>query len=408
MRIGVDIAPLRPPYTGVSNYELWLLDALLASSDAPALRGFAYRGWRNVDRMFVADCILRAGKREAFPAPLAEAPPAPPSGHARVVSLALRYLRMSPAAHAAASDLRGRVFAGSLRRQRIDLFHAFAYRAPSRRPAVPVIPVVWDLSHIRHPETHPASRLRWMRHVGEACRDAPAIHTISEFTSREIVEVFGVDPERIHVIPPAVSAVFRETAPHVSLPLDLVPRGYALTVSTLEPRKNLRTLVAAFAALAPAERRRMPLVVVGARGWGDLGLDDTLEPLLAENSIRLAGYVTDAELAALYRDARTMFYPSLYEGFGMPVIEALATGTPVVASDAASLPEAVGGAGRLVRPLDVPGWTAELRRALGDDDAFRPEMTEPRRARALAWSWEDAARRTLAMYRAALRRPTSR
>lgn len=391
MRVGLDISPLRPPFTGVGNYALALLEAMLRVDSPHDFWGFAYRRWSPVDREFLDGIKARSGK-------LADSEPLGVGGGG--TQRALRLLRALPAAHAASSAVRAALFDGSVRRRRIDVFHALVYRAPSRKPRVPVIPVVWDLSHVRHPDSHPRSRIRWMRHVEATCRNAPVIHTISQFTADEIVEVFGVPRDRIEVVPPAVSSVFRvaaESGPPERL--GVTPGRYALSVSTLEPRKNLRTLLAAYATLTPAERSQMPLVVVGARGWGDLDLGREVTGLIRERSVIMAGYVPDAELARLYRHARVMLYPSIYEGFGMPVIEAMAQGTPVVVANAASLPEAAGGLGQLVGSRDVGGWSAALRTAM---DA---ETSDARRARlrnhALSWRWEDAATAVLRMYRKA-------
>jgi alpha-1,3-rhamnosyl/mannosyltransferase len=309
-----------------------------------------------------------------------------------------RFVRGSQPAHAAAAALRGAAYARSVGARRLDAFHAFMYRAPASGAGVPVIPVVYDLSHIRHPEFHPPARVRWMAGVAEACRSAPAVHTISEFTAGEIVDEFGVERSRIHVVPPAVSAVFRDPAraeDGALRRLGLAEGAFALTVSTLEPRKNLATLLDAHGRLPATQQTRLPLVVVGAAGWGDVRLAD--HPLVRAGTVRLAGYVTDAELAGLYRAARIMLYPSIYEGYGMPVIEALACGAPVVASDAASMPEALGGAGRLVAPHDVDGWTAVLQ-AAADHPGLPPGW--PRPDHAPPWTWHDAALRTRALYAA--------
>ena len=404
MRIGIDIAPLRPPYTGVSNYLLWLLDALLDASPSDLeYEGFGYSRWSALDRGFVNAAASAANKTTGEQRHGVEEPRRA-SFKTRVVPSAARLLRQVPTAHALASAWRARAFASSVGGRGLDLFHASTYRAPSRRPPVATIPVVWDLSHVRYPETHPPSRIRWMRWVEEACREAPAVHTISDFTAGEIVELFGIPRSRLHVIPPAVGATFRDGVGGSSTlaRLGLAHHGFALTVSTLEPRKNLKTLLEAFATLAPAKRAAMPLVVVGGAGWGDLGFGRTLERLVEDGSVRLAGYVSDDDLAALYSGARAMFYPSIYEGYGMPVIEALAAGTPVVASDAASLPEALGGQGRLVPALDVPAWAEELRRAAAGTDDLSAPARRARRRHATTWTWGDAARRTLDMYRAAI------
>ncbi len=397
LRVGVDVTPLRPPYTGVGNYALGLLDALLPVADGVTFQGFRRLHWVDVDAAFLAACKAAAAKTG----------PSPEAGRARTsrirsaLGAAERIVRRPRITHAAAAALRGAVFARSLAGRRIDLFHAFVYRAPVRHARVPVLPLVYDLSHVRHPEFHPASRVRWMQAVEEECRRAPMIHVISEFTAREVETFFGVRRDLIHVVPPAVGDVFRDPAAWeggVLHRLGLAPGGYALTVSTLEPRKNLATLLDAHGRLDAAARARLPLVVVGGSGWGGVDLGD--HPLVRSGAVRLAGYVTDAELAALYGGARAMLYPSIYEGYGMPVIEALATGTYVVASDAASMPEALGGQGGLVAPMDVDGWTAAMRRALDDDTLQEPVLREARIAHVRAWTWHDAALRVRAMYAA--------
>lgn len=393
LRIGVDLNPLRPPYTGVGNYELWLLDALLALDADIAFDGFRRLDWVPVDSDYLAACKAGAAKAGG-PAPAARQSPS-----RKALRRIERFVRGAKHVHAAAARLRGAAYARSVRGRRLDAFHAFMYRAPAEVSDVPVIPVVYDLSHIRHAEFHPASRVRWMAPVADACRAAPAVHTISEFTAGEIAREFGVERARIHVVPPAVSAVFRDPAQAndgARRRLGLAEGGYALTVSTLEPRKNLATLLDAHGRLASAEQSRLPLVVVGAAGWGDVRLTD--HPLVRGGTVRLAGYVTDAELAGLYRAARVMLYPSIYEGYGMPVIEALATGVPVVASDAASMPEALGGAGRLVAPRDVEGWTAALREAAAGPDLATDAERAVRLSRATSWTWHDAALATLGLY----------
>jgi alpha-1,3-rhamnosyl/mannosyltransferase len=146
-----------------------------------------------------------------------------------------------------------------------------------RGAAVPVLPLIYDLSHVRHPEFHPATRVRWLQAVEEECRRAPMIHVISEFTAGEVETLFGVRRDMIHVVPPAVGDVFRDPAawePGVLARLGLAAGGYALTVSTLEPRKNLATLLDAYGRLDAAAQAHLPLVVVGGTGWGGVDLKD--------------------------------------------------------------------------------------------------------------------------------------
>jgi alpha-1,3-rhamnosyl/mannosyltransferase len=394
MHVGIDLAPLRPPFTGVSNYELNLLQALLDRTAGLRLTGFDGLRWRPVDRAALARLAAASGKEEDD----AGAARGGPAG--RATAAARRLVRGMPALHAAVTGLRVAAYRSTVGRVRPDFFHAFAYRAPSRI-GVPVLPVIHDLSHIRFPQAHPAARLRWMEPVARETREAPLVHTVSQFSRREIVALIGVPDERIVVAPPGVSPIYWTAPASKAATLaryGLAERRFALAVSTLEPRKNLATLIAAHGRQAPAARAALPLCVAGTRGWGDLGLPPVTESLRREGSLRFLGYVRDSELRDLYASTALMLYPSFYEGFGMPVTEALACGAPVAASDAASLPEALGEAGRLIPPLDVEAWTAALREAAEagpDSEAER----ERRRAQARRFGWAGTAAIVEGMYR---------
>jgi alpha-1,3-rhamnosyl/mannosyltransferase len=396
MRIGIDGAPLRPPFTGVGNYELYLLDALTRLDPTLAFDAFDAKGWRAIDRPAL-DGVARAfGKTlEGRANAPGAAPPQAASGRglARVVEPLRRAARATPLAHRAYHALRRARFARSVGRRGIDVFHAFAYLPPGPC-AAPTIPVIYDMSITRHADTHPAARVRHMAPMYDEARRAAFVHTISQFSKREIVELIGLPPDKVAIAYPGASAAYLAPPRDVAGALSrhgLASGAFALTVSTIEPRKNLKTLVTAFARLPPAARRAMPLMVVGAKGWGDVALPPGAAELIREGSLRFLGYVSEDDLAALYATCRAMFYPSLYEGFGMPIVEAMALGAPVVASDAASMPEAAGAHGRLVAPLDVDAWTEALRDvAEGDGDRAKAAVAA-RRAHAESFSWEAAA-----------------
>jgi glycosyltransferase involved in cell wall biosynthesis len=175
-----------------------------------------------------------------------------------------------------------------------------------------------------------------------------------------------------------------------------------MSVSTIEPRKNLKTLILAYADLPTIIKASMPLLIVGARGWGEMDLPKSLAGLEAEGSVRFAGYVSDRELRDLYAGARAMFYPSLYEGFGMPITEALACGTPVVTSQSSSMPDAGGSVSRYVAPLDIDGWRQEFKRTLASEDHLDVGARQDRLAHAQSFSWDEAADTVEAMYRSLL------
>jgi glycosyltransferase involved in cell wall biosynthesis len=252
----------------------------------------------------------------------------------------------------------------------VDVLHCTTFRAPLR-PRAPLVVTVHDLALLRHPEAFP----RWHRASGTRAlkagvRAADAIVCVSEFTRDELLALLPVPPERVRIVPNGVDPVFAPGG-------EAAEGDYVLAVGTLEPRKNLAAAVEA-ARLAGVELR-----VAGAAGWG---------------GVAAAGWIgepSDAQLAALMRGARCLVYPSLYEGFGLPVLEAMACGTPVVTSRGGATEEVAGGAAALVDPRDP----AEI--AAGIDDAIRrrDELVAAGRARAAAFTWGRSADLVEALWR---------
>ena len=262
-------------------------------------------------------------------------------------------------------------YAGLPRRARgLDVLHCTTFRGPLRAP-VPFTVTLHDLALARHPELFP----RWHRSTGRAgigpvARAANRVLAVSEFTKREAVELLGLAPERVSVIGNAVEPRFR--------PSDRMSQGeYVLAVGTLEPRKNLARVVEA------ARRAGAELRVVGARGWGGVEAPGWI------------GEVSDDELVELYRGASALVFPSLYEGFGIPVLEAMACGTPVVTSRGGATEEVAGGAAVLVDPLDVESIAAGIDEA----DARRHELRSAGLARAAQFTWAAVADRAEAAWR---------
>lgn len=240
-----------------------------------------------------------------------------------------------------------------------DVLHCTTFRGPVRSP-VPFTVTLHDLGLVRHPELFP----RWHRLSGRAgiayvARAADRVLAVSEFTKSEAVELLGVPAERVTVIGNAVDSLFAPEGPAAE-------GDYVLAVGTLEPRKNLRRIAEA------AHRVGVELRVVGARGWGGVNTPGWL------------GEVSDEELAALYRGARALAFPSLYEGFGIPVLEAMASGTPVVTSVGGATEEVAAGAAVLVDPLDVAAIAAGLEEAA----ARRDELRALGLGRAEAYTWD--------------------
>src|SRR5262245_40564536 len=261
-----------------------------------------------------------------------------------------------------------------LRARGLDVLHCPGIRAPFRSP-VPLVVTVHDVAVLRHPEAFPAWSRRYSRFaIPRIVRAAARLIADSEFTKRELVQLLGVDGELIRVIPLAAGDAFHPDGPAAE-------GRYVLAVGTLEPRKNLGRLSQA------AGRAGVELRVVGERGWGGVRAD--------ADGLRWLGRVPDEELAKLYRGALCVAYPSLYEGFGLPVLEAMACGAPVVTSATGATAEVGGDAAVLVDPLD-PGAIAG-----GLDEAIerRDELSERGLQRAAAFSWHATAEATLAVYR---------
>ncbi|WP_423855806.1 glycosyltransferase [Acidithiobacillus sulfuriphilus] len=272
---------------------------------------------------------------------------------------------------------------------------------PAKAPSVLV---VHDLSHIRYPEVHPPARVAFLnRHLRPALARAGAVLTDSRFTEAELLHHFPEVAGRTHVVYPGISGRFAVApAAEVETALDGVllgdDRRFFLFLSTLEPRKNLAGLLAAYAALPAAIRGAHPLVLVGQMGWQQSNFAAVLTGMVERGEVRMLGYLRDELLPALYRRALALVYPSLYEGFGLPPIEAMATACPVLAANVTAMPEVCGDAALYCDPLDVGSITAGMRR-LAEDDALRARLAAAGPARAALYTWEAAATQVLGVMR---------
>jgi glycosyltransferase involved in cell wall biosynthesis len=287
----------------------------------------------------------------------------------------------------------------------VDVVHSTTFCAPRfHLGRKRLVVTVYDLSFVTYPEYHlPANVEHCLRGTKLAIERADALIAISESTRRELIDEMGAPPERIVVTPLAPGGSLRRVSDRARLEAvrrryDL-PERFVLFLGALEPRKNLPRLLEAFAALTPAERRGLQLVVAGAQGWLNEAVHERVQKLGLDASVRFAGYIEPADLAALYSLATVFAYPSLWEGFGLPVVEAMACGTPVLTSNVSSLPEVAGDAAVLVPPADVDAIAAGLHR-LAEDDTLRADLAERGPRRAAQFSWERCARETLAVYQA--------
>ncbi len=258
-----------------------------------------------------------------------------------------------------------------------DVLHCPTFRAPVRS-RVPLVVTFHDLAILRHPETFNTWTRRYSRaFIPRVAHTAARVIAVSEFTAGELVELLGVPETKIRVIPNGVGPPFTAAG-------DAAEGDYVLAVSTLEPRKNLGRLVEGFRR---ADLNGCELRVVGARGWGDV-------EAVQSAGVRWLGEVSDDELARLYRGARCAAYVSLYEGFGLPVLEAMACGTPVVTADLPPIREFARGVVK-VDPRDADAIAAGLGEALARGD----ELGREGREAAAAYDWGRVARETIGVYR---------
>jgi glycosyltransferase involved in cell wall biosynthesis len=276
------------------------------------------------------------------------------------------------------------LLARRVRSLRPDALFAPAGHLPLLGTGVPEVVTVHDLAIYRHPEWFPRGQpLATRVVVPRSLRRARRLIAVSTSTARDASELFGIDPARITVVHHGVSPRFQP-------PARAPAAGYVLFVGTLEPRKNLETLLAAWAGV----RTQVPLVIAGLWGWRHEEIRRRLERL--GGRVRLVGATAPEALPALYAGAACLAHPAWYEGFGMTILEAMASGAPVACSNTSSLPEVAGDAALLLDPGDVDAWRETLQRLL-DDAALRAELRARGLRRAAGFTWTRAARETWAV-----------
>lgn len=279
-----------------------------------------------------------------------------------------------------------------------DLLFVPAHVLPLWRPRRTVV-TIHDLGYLHFPEAHPP-RQRLELHLSTAwnARTATRVIAISETTRADLLQRYRVPPERIRVVHHGVEPRFCPTVDPQAVARCGLPPRYLLYLGTLQPRKNLERLVQAYARL-PVDAP--PLVLAGARGWYYERIAAAIAAAGLEGRVLLPGYIPDEAVPAVISAAVALVYPSLYEGFGLPALEAMACGTPVIAARASSLPEVVGEAGLLVDPRRVEEIAAAMQQLLADG-SLRAELGRRGRERAALFSWERCARETLSVLDEAL------
>jgi glycosyltransferase involved in cell wall biosynthesis len=287
----------------------------------------------------------------------------------------------------------------ALRRAGVDLLHSLAFAEPLLWEGPSVVSFM-DVSFLRFPRAfNRCNRLYLTTMARAAVRRANHLLTISEQTRQDLLDLLGARPEQVTVTYCGVDDAFRPHDPAAVSAFRArheLPEQFILYVGTLEPRKNVPRLLEAYARLR-RQRAAPPLVLVGGRGWQHAAIDARLDALELGDAVRFLGYVPAADLPLCYNAAGVFVYPSLYEGFGLPPLEAMACGTPVVASNTSSLPEVLGDAALLVDPHDPAALADALASALSDTP-LRQRLRAAGLARARQFSWQRMAEQTLAVY----------
>lgn len=377
MRVALNASILRSPRTGIGHYVAELANALAA---VDGLNLSLFNGW---------------GSWEAVPQ-------APMPGAATLTSWIKRLI---PGAYPLRRFVEQQRFRRVTAACTPDLYHD-----PSLWPLDfdgPMVMTLHDLTHVHFPHTQPADRLREIeRHAARGVERAARILVDSQFIGSEVVRHFGIAPERVVVAPLGYAERFHPRAyADLLVPLQVLglqPGRYLLCVGTLEPRKNLQLALRAYARLPEPLRRHYPLVLAGMPGWRGEELEASLRGMLADGQILVLGYQADETLAQLLAGARLLLFPSLYEGFGLPLLEAMASGTPAVISRSAALPEVAGDAGIQVDAQDDQGCSEALA-SLIEDQALWSRQHELGLSRAREFSWERCARITADVYREAVK-----
>jgi glycosyltransferase involved in cell wall biosynthesis len=368
MRIGFDVTPLCTPMSGVGTYTINLLEHLERLSHDEIVR-IAHRPWFEAGDS-ACDRLLAAR---------------PPLDRLRLNKTIWMQL----------------VLPGQLKHLCADLCH-FTNGVASFWAPCPSVVTIHDMTLWLFPQYHYRRRMLAMRpFVPLAARRAAAIIAVSHATKADIVRILGVDEQKVHVVHEAPSPHFQPV--HCAQELGRVraayglPRHFILYVGTIEPRKNLVRLLEAYARLRASHDLDHALLFVGSRGWKDEAVFSAVERLGLDGAVRFLGYVPAPDLVALYNLADLVAFPSLYEGFGLPVLEAMACGTPVLTSPNGSLCEVAGSAAELVDPHDVDSIAVGLWHVLHDPDR-RHELSVRGRDQAARFSWDRAARQTSRIY----------
>lgn len=377
MKVVLSVEPVRFPLTGIGRYAYELAKGLQASDQISELKLFS--GTRFLP---------------GLPEPVNE------SGGAHGLKRLVQKSNLAMEAY--------RVLMPLLRKHALKEHEEFIYHGPNFfLPPFPgrKVATFHDLSPFKWSECFDPAKVRYLQKEFEkTLKTADALITDSEFTRHELAEFAGWPLEKIHVVPLAAGPEFRPRTEEEILPVmkryGLKYQDYSLFVGTIEPRKNIIRLLDAYELLPKIVRQRWPLILTGYRGWRSEDIHSRIKEAEREGWAKYLGFLPAEDLPLLFSGAKTFVFPSLYEGFGLPVLEAMQSQVPVVCSDAASLPEVAGDAALLVSPENTEGLAQEILRGLTDENVGK-FLKERSAERSRQFNWKRCSKETAAVYKKA-------
>ncbi|NND68137.1 MAG: glycosyltransferase family 4 protein [Halioglobus sp.] len=381
---------LRPPITGVGNYSFHLLSELMAQSLVDDVHSFTGTRWQDGPAQLAATRAIKAQVASAA------------ADQGQGASRLRDWVGRLPGVKAGYDHLLQRRFERHANAVPNAVYHETNYIL--KPYAGPCVTTVHDLSHLRFPEFHPAEVVDWLeRSIEASLVRADRVITVSEVVRDELLAHYRIPADRVSVIYEGVDEDYRprsasETAPVLSS-YGLRHGGYVLLVATLEPRKGIDVLLDAWAQLPQATRCAYPLVLTGSKGWRNESIRNRMETFMAEGSVKYLGYVPAQHLPPLFSGAAVFSYPSIYEGFGLPVLDAMSSGVPVICRAGTSMAEFSAGSCLLCDTPEAEELAAKITLLL-EHDALRSEWGARGRERAGAFSWAQCARETAAVYAA--------
>jgi alpha-1,3-rhamnosyl/mannosyltransferase len=385
MRLLINGIPMLGCKTGIGHYIEYLIRELSRRPEIEKIGVFTGRDIVSPDSLFESLSTPRRSRR-----------------YERLRTIARWF---APITRPLVSRVRRTCFVSRTRDSNWTIYHEPNY-APLRFRG-PIVTTVCDLAFLRYPLFVPKDRRQWLvSNLRRVVGRSTAVITISEFTRRELLELCpAIHPARVFTT--ALGVDTQRFNPHIpsSVVSDLrdrmrLPSTFILCLGTIEPRKNVGTLLKAYKLLPVDLQREFPLVLAGGYAWPDRRFRADIANLVRERRVIELGYVTDSDVPALVRAASVFCFPSFYEGFGLPPLEAAACGTPVVCSNTSSLPEVIGDAAAFVNPYSPDDIADGLLRAL-NDDALRDRLRYRGPARAASFSWAACAEATISAYRQA-------